>query len=681
VSRPRAAEIAARAVAILAPIGCAAYAIANAHSVFLGGAAWLVVLATSIAGYGHAAERALRLEVDVGLRMAWGAGVYLAVAGVGLAAGVLTHVVLAVLVGLGFVGYVVRQITTERPPLVAAVRGLADLRRRSLTATLLFALVGAIALFNVAGGIAKVSGNTYDDDIAYTAFIKRTLDIGDIDEPFSFRRISAFGGQTALGALAPVRGTLANIYLVDAALFQAILLLLVLGLAFPARAAASRDGPTELVIVGLLLVVLVLLPNTSINTASHWTGAVLFLAMYRTATLAARPDLAPRAAIGLFAMLGALSAGACTLRQNYLPVGLLFPALVLVIRLGREPRKAFRAERSRWLATLAGGAVALLPYCIASYRSNATFLYPFWTGTFNPDIQMQPTLFSAWQELQFFLRVLIEPDPIRVWLVLLPVLFLAKDTRAGKPLTAMTIASVIGFALLVHSFPMSDARNLWRYGFGFQLTLFIALVVEGGAAGMRRTPDTAVQTPLLARVVLVAALVVQVAMSGRGMTNKYAGIASDLDFARSTDRHGARALEIERTYAELQLAVPAGATVAILLDEPFYLDYRRNPIINLDTPGFASFAPGMPTFHGPEPVGAYFLAHGVRYLAFVRGDHSRYFYRRDLWVKRTLIDTELWRILGAYLVDSVDNFTALAATRAVLFEQNGMVVLDLAVPK
>ena len=50
-------------------------------------------------------------------------------------------------------------------------------------------------------------------------------------------------------------------------------------------------------------------------------------------------------------------------------------------------------------------------------------------------------------------------------------------------------------------------------------------------------------------------------------------------------------------------------------------------------------------------------------------------------VCRIFVDTELWRIQGAYAIDCLDNFAALADSRAVLFERDGMVMLDLAVPR
>ena len=89
----------------------------------------------------------------------------------------------------------------------------------------------------------------------------------------------------------------------------------------------------------------------------------------------------------------------------------------------------------------------------------------------------------------------------------------------------------------------------------------------------------------------------------------------------------------------------------------------------------------MPFFQGPRPVVDYFRRHGIRYIAFVRGDRSRYMFRRDYWVQRLLRDTELWRIQGAYTVDCIDNFAAIAASHAILLERDGMFMVDLAVPR
>lgn len=682
MTRDRAVELAARFVAALGPVLCALYAIANPQSVLAGGVTWLVVLAASIAGYGHVVARWVGIEADLGLRMAWGAALYLAIAGILLAIGVLSLIPALVVILVGYAGYVWAQWTAPRPVLLTAARALPRLARTPAT-TIFFALIVALVAVNMLGAVAEQDGNAYDDDVAYTPLVKRALDTGDLDEPFSFRRISAYGGQTALGVLAGARGTLANIDLADGALCYAIVLLLVVGLARErertAIVDASRDGPaTDRMMLGLLLLVFAVLPNTSVNTGTYWSGVALFLALYRTTVVAARPDV-PRAR--LFTVVGMVAATACTLRQNCIAVAVLYPLIILVTRLGRSPRTTFKTERPLWTATLAAGAIVLVPYWIAAWRSNHTFLFPLMRGTFNPAIPTEPMVFTPWQELEFFVKALLEPEPVRVMLVLAPVLFLVHDRRPGRPLTSFTIAVVLGFAALVHSFTLSDQLTLWRYGFAYTLPLFLILVVEASAPGLRAVerddPEVPVHTPIVGRIAIVAALVVQLALSARGIVRKYAALGANLDRAAATARHPERALALELAYGRLQLAVPAGAPMAVALDQPYLLDFARNPIFNLDTPGFASPAPGMPFFAGPEPVASYFLGRGIRYVAFVRGEDSRYQYRREVWLRRIVTDRELGQVQGAYAVDCLDNFAALAASRTVLFERDGMVVVDL----
>jgi hypothetical protein len=92
-------------------------------------------------------------------------------------------------------------------------------------------------------------------------------------------------------------------------------------------------------------------------------------------------------------------------------------------------------------------------------------------------------------------------------------------------------------------------------------------------------------------------------------------------------------------------------------------------------------APACRRSAAPRRWPAYFRAHGLRYLAFVRTEQSRYFYRRAFWVQRILIDVEIWRIVGAYMVDTIDNFAELAERYPTLYDQDGMVVVDLAAPR
>ncbi|MEZ4400165.1 MAG: hypothetical protein R3B06_09110 [Kofleriaceae bacterium] len=665
----RPTHLPARLAAIVVPAAAAAGGLAAPWSVLWGGLAWLVFLVAAFAGWGYLVERAVRTSVDVGLRVAWGIAAFLTVGGFGLALGRLDRTALAGLLSLGGASYAWRELTVATPTLHRLRDGArASARRPAETA--LFAALAALALLNIAAAVVHGNANVYDDDVAYTPLVRRLLDIGNLDEPFSFRRISAFGGQTILSAAAAVRGTFANLYLPDEGLGQLVTLALVVGLV--------RRRDTDRLVGALVVLMLLLLPPGSINTASYWTGAALFLALYRTVADGAGAD------DRTFAVAGLVAAATCSLRQNYLPVAVAFVLFTLVLRLDRPRWAALVRQRRAWLAAILVGALAMVPYLIASWRSNHTFLYPFQLGTFNPNIQMTPTVWSTWQELQFFLKVALEPDPIRTLVPLVPVMFLVTDRRPGRPLTALALASAVGFGLLVHTFTLSDAKNLWRYAFGFATALTVLVVVEGAARGL--APDGAgtdaearagVRAPLVARYWLLACVLAQLASTGKSTARRYRVFGDELAMANRTHARADTDLALPAAYQRLQGAAPPRATIAVLLDQPVYLDYARNRILNLDVPGYASWRPGWPFFQGAEPVAAYFRAAHVRYLAFVRGDYSRYFFRRQFWVRRLMTDTEIWQIMGAYVVDALDNFTQLADHYPRLYDRDGMVMLDL----
>jgi hypothetical protein len=266
--RPGAARLAARAADLAVPLALAAFGWSRPDDVLWGGLAWLGAVLIALAGWGALVERAVKASVDLGLRMAWGVVALLAVAGAILAARVLTQPVVLALLAVGYGGYAWRRLTAAEPVAIELLRGaraLADDPQRSIA----WGLLAALAAINVLLAVARTYGNPFDDDVAYLPLIQRLLDVGDLDEPFSFRRLSALGGQTVLGGLTAARGTLLNLYAIDHGAGQLITWALLIGLV---RGQPRREPA----IVALVALVVVLLPDASTNTASHWTGAALF---------------------------------------------------------------------------------------------------------------------------------------------------------------------------------------------------------------------------------------------------------------------------------------------------------------------------------------------------------------------------------------------------------------------
>lgn len=662
--RLRGRDRALRGATVAAVFALAAGGLAWPDAVLRGGLAWCAFLACALSGWGYLIVRAQRLaDPHFGLRAVWGAAGYLALAGVLIAAGVCTRPVILGLLGLGAAAFGWRELVTPVATWQRAREGLAAIRAHPAIAAVAIA-IGALAVLQLAGAVAQLDRNQWDDDIIYTPLIRRLLDAGDLVEPFSFRRLSAYGGQTALGALAAARGTLANVHLVDHALFGGLALLVIVD--------KARERRTQPLWTVLLLGVLVALPETAINTGAQWTGVALFVALYRAV---ARDQ---------WSLVGLIGAAACTLRQNYIAVVVVFVGLVLVHRLIATRRvmawrEAWSIERPRW-QVIAGVAIAALAgWWVAAWLSNGTFLFPVWQGTWNHELSIKPVEAGWTDELLYLAWCAIESTPLVIVPILGALLAFTADDRIGRPLPALWLASAVGFVLLVHGFVGTEPSHIWRYAFGFAIALTAIFVLEVGAEHER-----AARLGPLGRWALLAALLLQLVFVRGALPKQWLATAGDLREAAAIDRRGDPSARVEGArYAALQAAVPAGAALAVVLDQPAYLDYARNPIANLDTPGFASpFVDGeqLPAFRGAEPVREYLVAAGYRYVAYVRPDRSRYFYRRGFWLWRLFNDGDFFQRMSAYSIDLLDSLDELARTTTVRFDRDGLVVLDLGSP-
>ncbi|MBA3461264.1 MAG: hypothetical protein H0T46_14975 [Deltaproteobacteria bacterium] len=623
---------------------------ASPGSLLRGGVAWLLFLLAVASGWGFLVARLARVkDPDVGLRAVWGLSGYLAISGPLIALGLGSRPVILVLIGVGFAGFAWRELTTPSPCCARFGDAWRYARANPGLGVLGAVLVG-IAVLNVVGAVVNLDRNPWDDDLAYTPLIKRLLDAGDLVEPFSFRRLGAYGGQTALQALGGARGTLEAIHLIDRGLCQLLVLLLAAG--------HARDRGTPALFVLLLGAVLLLLPETAINSAAAWSGVALFFALYRTV------------ANGQWGLVGLVGAATCTLRQNFLPVVILFVVLSLI---ASRRDGGWKAVRPRLVLVASVATAVILPWWIAAYRSSDTFLFPIIDGTWNHALSVKPVVMSWAEELAYILWASIETSPLSVIPVLFAVLCVTRDHRFAAPLTSLFLAVALGFVFLVHGFAGTEPFHLWRYMFGFAIALAIALVIE-----IRPTDNADVSIPVLGRWLVLAALVLQILIGRGAIPKRFTTIAADLRQAVVIGQHGDPVAGAEAArYHALQWSVPSGARVAVMLDDPWLLDFSRNKIANLDTPGFASPSPQLPSFRGAEAMRSYLLEQGYRYVLLVRSDRSRYFFRRPFWVWRLFNDGELFAAMSAYTIDMIDSMATLSRQTTVLHDADGLVALDL----
>ncbi len=634
---------------------------------------WGLALLAAFAGWGTLLARACWPDsrVSLSLRTAWGASAVICAGGLLASVGLVSKALLLFGVGGGLVALGWSwSAPAARVGLARAMRARARAMRLHVPLSALVAFVAVAVAVHYLGGASDTSSNPYDDDIAYYPFARQLLEHGTLIDPFSFRRMSTLGGQALLHAMLLTRVSMLHLNVLD----RGMCVLLIVGLLASHR-VDGRKVPTLVRVASVLFFVCI--PNTSINSASFYSGVAFFLAFGQTldalgGDLALDVKTAARRTLPL-ALVGAAT---CTLRQNYqasIGLILLVSYAFAVFRLRRE--RPLRARLVEPLVAMALTFVLVAPWLALLYRSNLTVLFPIMKGTFRAGVGAKSQSMTVGRFARFFANVWLSPEPIHTVPLFAVVGLFVKERSPRQVLASQWLAAVLAVILLTWSFSLSDAGNLARYDFGF----FVAAIFMTWHAVATRARW---QGAISFRTLLPVAIAVFAMLDSleAGATKSKAMFEQRL---RDVDELMRRTVPpqaeppIAGAYHRLQEAAPAGARLLVMLDQPFYLDYARNEVWNLDMAGAASLPPDLPAFQGPEPVAAYFKGQGIRYLAFVESEHSSFLYRRDVWFDHLYDPDEIWRTYAPYMLDVMDNVAELAKTRKHLRDEAGMTTLDL----
>jgi hypothetical protein len=395
----------------------------------------------------------------------------------------------------------------------------------------------------------------------------------------------------------------------------------------------------------------VTLPDIRINTATTMTGVVFFLGLYRTLSWRSiQEGRGLRAGI----LVGLLAAGACALRQNYLvPVAVLLgleygAPIVRTIRL--RPLAVERAAVARAAMAAAALVVFLAPWWAMSLRWCGTFLFPFMKGNFDTTYSFFAPLLP-FEKLHYVWTNVCYCLPVKA----VPLFLVAALTGATygwrrRTATHFAMAAFVGFAMLLQSYPDSDAPNLGRYYFGFTFAALLAIALAVADAASQRS------------------------RSGRTRAARTTGSTLQAAHEKATPWDLPKP---DPTYAQLQGAIPPGEPVAVMVDEAGRFDFRRNRIESLDMVGAISPPPGLPLFESAEDVADYLVAQGYRYVIVVHPDASASLYRRDTWQKNARDGLPVWKRTAHDYLQAFDVFDKLRETRVHLADVGSMTTLDL----
>jgi hypothetical protein len=526
-----------------------------------------------------------------------------------------------------------------------------------------------LVLLRYAESVWNTEFNVWDDNMAYRQFAQKLIETGSLYEPFSSRRIASMGGQTMLHAAMLAGAPGIRLHVIDGGLCALLVVGLLLGYGGrPARRAA-----------GLLAAILFLaLPDPRHNIGSEISGTMLFLALFRVLDDLRHESERPW---GNAIVVGLLCAGACTLRQSYLPAAGAIVGIYFLLRAIHGPPAARRELLQEAGRTGVAILVALSPWMLTSFASSRTFLYPLMTGNSNPAWGLLGRV-NGWEEDRWFLINLFYFQPVRTITFFVVAGCLLHASRRTSAIRAQLFGTLIGFGLLVHSLQASIYfDSVGRYYFSFVSAYALALTLF--AASRRRFARAGRLLPV--GLVLIS-IVLHVYESREDLQKTYTAWVDGADHLRNTRNPDKKLTDDDVTsfYRRLQNAVPPGKTMLAMVDNPYLFDFRRNKIFNFDQPGAVSPAPHVPFDRGPEALASYFSGLGIQYLTFIIGGSPEYNY--DMWKWRAADEIKpgarggMYKAQSHYYLDAFDNLIALAKSRKVLLQAGDYWVLDLSAP-
>lgn len=634
---------------------------------------WGLIVLSALIGWGLIAARLAGVpggnSPDWGLAAGWGMAALLALGGVLSLTGLALPPVLFAVVAAGVAMH-----------LAAVFKGRASWEKPKGLFWLMVAVAALPLLTRYVSVVSYQAMSCGDDDVVYFTYVSRLLQTGTLIEPFGLRRLAAFGGQTFLQSLVVMAGSELNAYLMDRGIAYIISFGLVAG-----YLRGHGFGLAFSHMVGLILAVI--LPLPLLNSSSHVTGLVMFLTLFRTLERLPGPKPGAFPAAGPLWLVGMAAAGASSLKAHYLGVAAVTVFAYWLIACLRPPRGneggneggtgTVREPAWRSPAITLGhlGLSSLLflaPWMGLLYRSSGTILFPFFQGNHRPGFAESYSGAMPFPELLGFLADFFTAPQVLLFFVPMGLYLFRRGSAAGLALYA---GALVTAAVTVSTLTFDNLETLHRYVAPFLNAAFIATVIVflreilGNAPGNAPGKNPAGPGRKLGDGILVVLVVVLLPVP----------IAKDIN--RLTHGSGKQAVvsaETRVAHARMQAAVPEGERVLAALDRPYWLDYKRNDIINIDVPGAVSPDPGMPFFKGPRALKDYLLGRSIPFVAFRDFDGpGGCLYRRVMWDFYAKSSHPMWRAESKFFLDFMDNVQALAKTEDLVFQRNGLSVIRL----
>jgi hypothetical protein len=395
-----------------------------------------------------------------------------------------------------------------------------------------------------------------------------------------------------------------------------------------------------------------------INTAGAFTGGIMLLALVLTFEKSSNtkpPQLAS------FLPSALLAAAASTIRPTFLFAAALICFLQfffcsknhypndLKIRLALGIKEAF----------LLGGGILLLlaPWMIMLFISSGTPLCPPFSGNFNPEFQVQNYPGD-------FIKNLATSISFAFSLEMLP-LFLAILSTAILPQgRSIFLAGLAVFATtLVLTFMQASLMKQEFYRYLFPVVFPVSILALLRFATQEFNIKSSARSSLALVLAVVSVLGIGAVQLGPGLNEIFTEAQSLPE--QSSEIRGFLPDQFAESYKALQSKVPPGKTIYAIVDAPYLLDFKRNPIFVADVLGGASPSNEMPRLEGTQALLNYFRKVGIEYLLAVDFERALLLYTRKHWIEHQRPEWFYKQVWGKHALDFMDRIDDIAKNHTI----------------
>lgn len=556
----------------------------------------LAVHALALYGWGRAFERSVKLGTDnPALSVALGMACVIAVGGICNLAGIAYAPSLWVITGIGLL---LAALTLR--PRFAQPRAA---RASPLATSFALLCAALVCVFVVSSLVPPWAFNYHDDYQKYFAHPARMLQTGSLrGSSASALGFETLGGQAFLHAFALNWGSFDALNAVD------------LGFALPLCIGLAGIGPCadRLQLAARILAPcsLLILDPQVVNVSATYTASALYLGFIELGR--SQWQLRSARVEGYAWASGLLLAALCALKTTFV----LLSGVLCVLSFGALLAHAGRRAALRWAGIAAGGfALTLIPWL-------ALHLPTYLAGLAQPPLRVLDTLATPYRVNPLSLAGdLYGGENFASYTFGLSVCALValyafrrspvrQGDRAGRPpwpaylMVVVAACAIISLLTLLYVVaPRSQgAVTIMR----LYAPIFIASVpgLLLGAAHLTRANDARERLAPLLMAVAICLPFVPGAATRAAQAARYGSILAFPDLAKDRNyllyNHDVLYGSFERLAKRAQSAVPVGAALVAITNAPFWLDYARNPIADVEPAGLA-------TPYSAVPVGSYVI--------------------------------------------------------------------------